>query len=843
MSRRSALLCVVIALCVTASVESAVAPSTVNYQAVLTTAGAPVTTPVTVTFTIYDADAGGTVLWTETRSVTPDQLGRVSVRLGEQTALSSDVFGGPNRWLGVQVGGDLEMSPRMPVSSSSYALRTATIDGATGGNMEGDLVLHESATKDFAASSAQILLISLNGDTTIIDPIKLRMVDNLGVEQVSITTDPVTGPVLGISDPGGNVAGHTAAASSYYKNSSLLKSPDALKKTLEVTADGVLMFDEATGDTVGHLRQTTEGPILIMTHNPVVKDATQVSGSVQLGPPDTVFRLRDGAGNTLMQGLQTPTGGTMQFFTKSIPLKAASYKTAEFSEQGMVLFDAVGSPIVRADAQTGYLSGYRATFGRNNNITIVATKAADGTMMNPDPGLIAGDNNTLSGTNSSAIGDTNVVSGPSSLAIGYNNSIAGGRSTTIGSRNFLGYDANDCFLAGDANYAELIGSNLEQVICLGWADTVTGNSANFSALGARHHAFDAAGSAVIGGDSSTFIGNFFSLIGGGFGNTMDGGSIGGGHNAIIGGVYDSVYQTNKCAIIAGEDNVIAFGERSTIGGGLANTIDGSSTPEGFVQNVVLAGGLHNAITAGNASIGGGFGNKVTGGSSVIAGGQHDTIYSENSAVGGGYNNVIRAGANDATISGGADNRITNHYAAIGGGWSNNASGYLSTIPGGLANAAAGQYSFAAGRRAKANHDGTFVWADHTDSDFASSAADQFLIRAAGNVGINTNAPTSMLHVEGAIATKVVAISADHTMGNEAIVMASPTITGLTVSLPDPSTCEGRQITVKKINGGGGSVTVSAGTGAIDGVPTYVLAVQYDFVCVVSDGNDWFIVAR
>jgi hypothetical protein len=55
----------------------------------------------------------------------------------------------------------------------------------------------------------------------------------------------------------------------------------------------------------------------------------------------------------------------------------------------------------------------------------------------------------------------------------------------------------------------------------------------------------------------------------------------------------------------------------------------------------------------------------------------------------------------------------------------------------LSNTAEGRYSFAAGRRAKAYHDGAFVWADSTDADFASSANDQFAVRATGGVVFNT----------------------------------------------------------------------------------------------------------
>lgn len=74
--------------------------------------------------------------------------------------------------------------------------------------------------------------------------------------------------------------------------------------------------------------------------------------------------------------------------------------------------------------------------------------------------------------------------------------------------------------------------------------------------------------------------------------------------------------------------------------------------------------------------------------------------------------------------------------------------HYSTVPGGKSNTAGGDYSLAAGFRAQADHDGSFDWADSTDADFASTAEDQFLIRASGGVGIGTTSPQSALQVNG-----------------------------------------------------------------------------------------------
>ena len=55
------------------------------------------------------------------------------------------------------------------------------------------------------------------------------------------------------------------------------------------------------------------------------------------------------------------------------------------------------------------------------------------------------------------------------------------------------------------------------------------------------------------------------------------------------------------------------------------------------------------------------------------------------------------------------------------------------MPGGMNNEAAGIKSLAAGYRAKATHDGAFVWADQSDFDFSSVLTDEFAARCVGGV--------------------------------------------------------------------------------------------------------------
>ena len=186
-------------------------------------------------------------------------------------------------------------------------------------------------------------------------------------------------------------------------------------------------------------------------------------------------------------------------------------------------------------------------------------------------------------------------------------------------------------------------------------------------------------------------------------------------------------------IIAGSaaNSVAAGASGVTIGGGGNNLAD---TGTGFAT---IGGGQINAIHAGSyeSTIGGGYRNTIETFDSTIGGGAGNTIQtnSQYSTIGGGVNNRIFSGALLSTIGGGSGNLIESNAP-------------YSAIPGGVLNTAGGQSSFAAGYRAKAMHQGSFVWADSTDADFASTGNDQFLIRAGGGVGLGVNAPQQKLSV-------------------------------------------------------------------------------------------------
>jgi hypothetical protein len=239
-------------------------------------------------------------------------------------------------------------------------------------------------------------------------------------------------------------------------------------------------------------------------------------------------------------------------------------------------------------------------------------------------------------------------------------------------------------------------------------------------------------------NSSASLNNFirgrYPSVAGGFQNTTDGDfpTIGGGENntaagnhPTVGGGYRNVSGGNFSFVGGGENNN-AGGPWATVGGGFQNTTDGDFPTVG--------GGEVNTAVGYAATVGGGRGNRSGTDYATVGGGFDNTSSGHAATVGGGELNT--SSSYGATVGGGSDNTSNGDSATVGGGRQNRAGAPFSTVPGGEQNNAEGAYSFAAGRRAKALHDGAFVWGDSTDADVASTGPNQFVVRASGGVRFN-----------------------------------------------------------------------------------------------------------
>ncbi|HTY86499.1 MAG TPA: tail fiber domain-containing protein [Candidatus Acidoferrum sp.] len=318
-------------------------------------------------------------------------------------------------------------------------------------------------------------------------------------------------------------------------------------------------------------------------------------------------------------------------------------------------------------------------------------------------------------------GDHNTVNGEDSTIAGGGGNVVDGSYAAVGGGLFNNIQTNALYATIGGGYYNTIQWGVEAGTIAGGEGNSVETNANSSAIGGGHsnQVGPDAWYATIGGGNGNFAGGYCGTVGGGYANSTAGSFVG-----VVGGGYYNTAANDYTAVGGGAGN-FAGGYSATVGGGYYNTAATDYTTVG--------GGLVNNASDNAATVSGGYDNNATGNSAAIGGGSHNNASGSSATVGGGYINTANGAS--ATVGGGNNNWATNDSA---------------TVPGGHNNIAGGQFSFAAGQRARAFHNGTFVWADSIDADFFSTGSNQFLIRAGGGVGIGTNNPQSALHVAGTV---------------------------------------------------------------------------------------------
>jgi trimeric autotransporter adhesin len=217
---------------------------------------------------------------------------------------------------------------------------------------------------------------------------------------------------------------------------------------------------------------------------------------------------------------------------------------------------------------------------------------------------------------------------------------------------------------------------------------------------------------------------------GGTANNVDGNST---NSSVLNGRDNRIDAlAHESTIVGGLDNIIQHDQRSAfIGGGARNEIRQDN------QYAVIAGGRDNWIgtnTVISLVVGGGenrIGNNVDGGL-MVGGFRNDIIGSDNPnrrqiapVLLGGSDNEIGWLSSWGVILGGDNNRMgTNCWGSVIAGGTNNLVADNCMV------------AFAAGRRARVNHFGAFVWSDGQNASFASAGENTFNIRAAGGMHLN-----------------------------------------------------------------------------------------------------------
>lgn len=337
--------------------------------------------------------------------------------------------------------------------------------------------------------------------------------------------------------------------------------------------------------------------------------------------------------------------------------------------------------------------------------------------------------------------------------------IAGGLNNTIESTaslssigggwlNYIQGGADQSVIAG-GNAGHILSGARESFVGGGFANTIQTNAFNAVVVGGAANTNSSA-EAFIGGGFGNQVGTNspYAAIGAGSANSIlthaEGAVIGGGNGNVVAAPFGTVG--------GGQQNTSSW-TYATIGGGYQNLASGNFSGSG--DSATVAGGWRNAAVGNNAVVGGGAENYASGDNAAIAGGVLNTNQTGYGFIGGGNQNLIEPFSRFSLIGGGDHHTIHSNslYAVIAGGQANviGTNATFGMVLGGFANEVRATNALAAGRRAKALHQGSFVWADSTDADFFSTANDQFNIRAAGACGSKQRpeAPRSMANPSSA----------------------------------------------------------------------------------------------
>jgi hypothetical protein len=129
-------------------------PPMISYQGKLTKADGTLLVDGTyrMEFSIYDVPTDGRALWWEANPAVQVKKGLFSVLLGSVVNLPGNIFDNQNRYFGVKVADDPEMSPRQQIASVPFAFRAASAANADNAATAGIA----DTVKDGAITTAKI---------------------------------------------------------------------------------------------------------------------------------------------------------------------------------------------------------------------------------------------------------------------------------------------------------------------------------------------------------------------------------------------------------------------------------------------------------------------------------------------------------------------------------------------------------------------------------------------------------------------------------------------------------------------------------------------------------------
>jgi hypothetical protein len=524
-------------------VDAVTIPQMMSYQGKLTdTLGQPVQdTTYIVTFNLYTVSSGGSAFWAETQSV-KTRGGLFSVLLGSVTPIGSVPAAGA-LYLGMNVSGGVEMTPRLQIVSAAYAYKADTANyalaGAGGGGDDawvrgGDSVLY----------TVHALGLSKGGSANALLGPSAMYHTNFGFR---CTTGLTGQDRFHIAIGGG-------------KNNVVSGSYSTIAGGLSNRVDGANAFigggqanaASGSGSTVG-------GGV---SNNAVGSNAVVAggNGSDATGGYSVVGGGRSNSAvadyGAVLSGYDNAAGDAAADTGAVVAGGSKNLATAKYATVG-------GG---KNDTASGI---YATATGGQGNVASGGSSTTGGGVHN----LASGDYAVVGG------GSTNIASGVAATvgggvadtASGYGAAVGGGwLNAAVGTFSGVGFGQDNG--AGDA------AADSGAAVVGGYSNHVTdkygfiGGGSNNSAEGRW---------STVAGGASNRASNFYSTIGGGYGNRTN------QYYATVAGGYCDTATGNSSVVAGGAQNAVT-GNYSTIAGGMDNRITGAYS--------TIAGGNGNSLT-------------------------------------------------------------------------------------------------------------------------------------------------------------------------------------------------------------------------------------------------------